>query len=169
MHRKVAGVALVSLTLLGWAGCGGSAQSPPDRETRAVARTEQDKFTYARGLFREICAGCHTLADARANGRRYNLDRVVGLNVPEIWAAVRHGAPGMPPWEGVLTRREIQALVLYLLEVTEKSGREYDWERQIVRREYGESPSWRRISSRIYEITGVKEDRHSWSGLGSPP
>src|ERR1044072_3519805 len=68
--------ALLAATLA--AGCGDSANETANEEPASTAnaveveRVPRDRWTYARARFREMCAGCHTLADAGATGPRFN-------------------------------------------------------------------------------------------------
>jgi mono/diheme cytochrome c family protein len=90
---------------------------------------ESDRFTYARSLFREICGGCHTLADAGTVGPRSDLDTSVleRTNRSERAFVVRVAMEEdpsrggvMPRWRGVLTKRDYAALSRYVVEVTGK-------------------------------------------------
>ncbi len=125
VRRVTAAVALVAALALG--ACGGGSDT---RETAAVqAGAQHDQWTYARGLFNRLCAGCHTLADAGANGKRYDLEEsgLVSIldTVPQRIALARgaildgeadaHGSGvAMPAWRGVLSRKEVDALASYV-------------------------------------------------------
>jgi hypothetical protein len=113
----------------------------------------------ARSLFSELCAGCHTLADAGARGRRFNLDHVPGMKGPEVWDAVRSGGPGMPAWGEALSDKEVQELVLYVLDVTRKSRGWDEWQLQIVRRREGETARWVRIARKLERRTTASRRR----------
>lgn len=131
--RTVARCALIagalSMLLLFAAGCGDDGA----RERAAAAPVvKRDRFTYARGLFHEMCAGCHTLKDAGATGRQSNLDTSIlsRQNRDERLTIVRvamaedptTGGGFMPKWKGVLTDRDWNALVTYVVEVTGSDG-----------------------------------------------
>jgi mono/diheme cytochrome c family protein len=101
--------ALVLTLALGFvvavAGCGGD---PPEGHVR---------FVKARALFREICAGCHTLADAGSHGKRLRLDRSYlrpQLLVHNARSVIEAGDAEMPEWRGSLSRREIALLARYV-------------------------------------------------------
>jgi mono/diheme cytochrome c family protein len=122
------------------AGCGSSDESrPPPRRVVAVQHVERDRWSYARARFKETCAGCHTLKDAGAFGKRFNLD--VDPNIDEARArfAIAEGEPGMPSWAGVLSKREYEELVDYVVAVS-GNGRGNDdyWGWQIALRSEGE-------------------------------
>jgi mono/diheme cytochrome c family protein len=143
----LAAVAAVALA----AGCGnsGKADSGSGNSTVASARrivkvehVKQDRWTYARARFREMCAGCHTLADAGTTGRRYNLDHSSAQAVEEthVRYTIAEGEPGMPAWRDVLSQREYEELVSYIVAVTRKTpGNDY-WHEQLMLR--GEGANW---------------------------
>lgn len=130
------------------AGCGSSGGSGGGASTsggaRKVVQVEHvgtDRWTYARARFNETCAGCHTLQDAGARGRRFNLDHAGDLDEQRARFAISHGEPGMPAWEGVLSRREFEELVAYVSTVAKNTPGETNWSWQIHLREAGER--WR--------------------------
>jgi mono/diheme cytochrome c family protein len=87
------------------------------------AEPPKDRIAYGRALFKQICAGCHTLADAGATGKRYDLDyNYAGISVRErrmrAHAGLRGGPPFMPNWERSLTREQVDVLTDYVFEVT---------------------------------------------------
>ena len=110
-------VACLLMALLGLtaAGCGDGGGS-------ATADATREEFTKGRALFREICAGCHRLADAGARGNREPLDRSnlsETTQKPELARfVIENGDSIMPDWKGSLSRREIAILTHYLAEVT---------------------------------------------------
>ena len=113
--RLLAAGALMALLGLAAAGCGGSGGS-------ATAQGGRDEFAKGRALFREICAGCHRLADAGARGDREPLDH---SNLSETTQkhelarfVIDNGDSIMPDWNGSLSRREVAILTHYLAEVT---------------------------------------------------
>jgi mono/diheme cytochrome c family protein len=132
----VGGAVMLALALLA-AGCGGSggasssASSAP--QVVQVHRIGSDRWTYARARFREMCAGCHTLANAGTHGRRFNLDEEGGLSREFVRHVITSGEPGMPHWDTVLSRRELEELVAYISSVakTTPDGREDGWHWQI--------------------------------------
>jgi mono/diheme cytochrome c family protein len=108
------------------AGCGGTDSSGSSAKPAAQTTPRRDRYTVARGLFNEICAGCHTLADAGAHGRRFNLDRDSPLATFLTTEAKRRalaryailrGEDGMPAWSGVLSQRELRQLIAYVVAV----------------------------------------------------
>lgn len=150
-RRRWCVTAAVALPLLvGMAGfAASSAESDGGASGVVAAQPHDEPHAYGRTLFRQFCAGCHTLADAGAHGGRYDLDKVQELAGPQLWGAIRGGAPGMPPWGAVLTDKETKALVVYVLDVSRKSGTEGFWHDQIIRRRDGETPAWKRIARTI--------------------
>jgi len=130
------------------AGCGNSGRADSGSATSTVARTRvvrvkpvaQDRWTYARNRFNEMCAGCHTLADAGARGRRFNLDHSGGVDETHVRSTIAGGEPGMPAWKDTLSEREFEELVAYVSTVAKHSaGRDY-WHDQIMLR--GEGSPW---------------------------
>jgi len=102
-----------------------------------VRPVKQDRFAYARARFIEMCAGCHTLADAGATGRRYNLDFGTGITETHVRYAIGYGEPGMPAWRDVLSPREYEELVTYIVAVSRRNGGNDYWTEQIRLREEG--------------------------------
>jgi sulfite dehydrogenase len=152
--RTTLGIATLALTLaLAAAGCGGDADggsTGTGADRAAVTHVRADRYAYARGVFNELCAGCHTLADAGARGQRYNLDRSPGLSAAQVWNAIQNGEPGMPAWKDVLSDRELSALAIYITNVAKRStAQEEGWSRQITRRIAGGSKRWNRIAESI--------------------
>lgn len=140
---------IVSVAVLA-AGCGGgdadsgstrTAASSPRRVVR-VEPVKQDRWTYARARFNEMCAGCHTLADAGARGRRYNLDHAAPSAVEEthVRFAIAEGEPGMPAWRHALSEREFEELVAYIVAVARRTSGDDYWQRQLALR--GEAFYW---------------------------
>jgi mono/diheme cytochrome c family protein len=136
-------LAIAALALVtGGGGCGGADHgSRPASATAAAVR--HDRFAYARGLFREICAGCHTLADAGTHGSRFNLDNDYLLGRPLVWHAIQDGEYGMPAWKGVLSDREVDALARYVDAVAKRRHGETGWGAETKRRLEGEPPERR--------------------------
>jgi hypothetical protein len=136
-------VALATVVLA--AGCGNSGESGSGSATVAsrrvvrVERVRQDRWTYARARFNEMCAGCHTLADAGARGGRYNLDHSdeIGVGESHVRGVIATGEPGMPGWRDVLSPREYEELVAYIVTVTKKTAGDDYWHRQIMLRSEG--------------------------------
>jgi len=133
------------------AGCGGgeadsgSTGTAARSSARRVVRVEtvkQDRWTYARARFNEMCAGCHTLADAGARGRRYNLDHASpgGVEETHVRYAIAEGEPGMPGWRHALSEREFEELVAYIVAVARRSSGDDYWQRQLKLR--GEAHFW---------------------------
>jgi mono/diheme cytochrome c family protein len=141
--------ALAAVTLA--AGCGDSGDSDSGSTSstvtsaRRVVRVEQvkqDRWTYARARFNEMCAGCHTLADAGAEGRRYNLDAAApgGVSEAHVRFAIERGEPGMPAWDEALSEREFEELVAYVSTVARRAGGNDYWHEQLMLR--GEAGNW---------------------------
>lgn len=147
----LAALAVVALA----AGCGNSSSTGSTvTSARRVVRVEpvkQDRWTYARARFREMCAGCHSLADAGATGRRYNLDAssVSGVSETHVRYTIAEGEPGMPAWRDALSEREYEELVAYIVAVTRKSGGNDYWHEQLVLR--GEAANWSPAKTRQLE------------------
>lgn len=131
-------IAAAALTLL--AGCGGESDSSsaPPRKVVQVEHVKRDRWTYARARFHEMCAGCHSLSDARATGPRYNLDHVGDLDEARVRWVIAEGEPGMPPWRGVLSRREYEELVAYVSTVDRHTPGEDDYKWQLNLRNEGD-------------------------------
>jgi len=149
---------LVALaTAAGAVGCGNSGDSDSGSATVAsrrvvrVVSVRQDRWTYARARFNEMCAGCHTLADAGARGRRYNLDHAgeIGVEETHTRGVINVGEPGMPGWRDVLSPREYEELVAYIVTVTRKTPGDDYWHRQITLR--GEGAPWTRADTERLE------------------
>lgn len=148
LRWSCAAAACALVLMLGGCG-GGDGDGEPEAAARLTPHTRatEARFAYGRSLFRQMCAGCHTLADAGANGQRYNLDNVE-LTGPQVWGTMIEGGPGMPAWRS-LSKRELHALGLYLLDVARQQDGEDDWQRQITRRFAGGEPQWLRVSQTI--------------------
>ncbi len=142
LWRRRAPLLACLLVALAVAGCGDSSDSDSAgtvasraRRIVQIQRVKQDRWTYARAVFNEMCAGCHTLADAGARGRRFNLDHSsAARNEPHVRSAIAEGEPGMPAFGGVLAEREYEELVAYIVAVArDELGDDY-WHDQIMRR-----------------------------------
>ena len=60
------------------------------------------------------CAACHTLADAKSSGQiGPNLNQIKP-DIMRVINVVTNGAGAMPPYEGSLTLKEIQAVAHYV-------------------------------------------------------
>jgi len=155
----VAALAVVALAT----GCGGSGDADSGststvasraRRVVKVERVKQDRWTYARARFNEMCAGCHTLADARATGRRYNLDHTTGVDEAHVRSTIAYGEPGMPGYKDVLSEREFEELVAYVSTVARRAeGPDY-WHEQLMLR--GEGTSWTPEDTRRLEAFAKK-------------
>lgn len=142
---------LLAVTAAFAVGCGGSDADSGSTGTVAsarrvvqVRRVAQDRWTYARARFNEMCAGCHSLADAGARGRRYNLDVAsrIGVEEQHVRFAIAEGEPGMPAWKEALSGREFEELVAYIVAVARRSSGNDYWGRQLKLR--GEGEGWTR-------------------------
>ena len=66
------------------------------------------------------CGTCHTLQSARSSGNiGPNLD-ILNPQIEQIINAVTNGIGVMPPWEGILTPEEIEAVAYYVFNSTSK-------------------------------------------------
>lgn len=64
------------------------------------------------------CGTCHTLNAAGSNGNiGPNLD-MLKPQMSQIIASVKNGIGVMPPWEGILTDEEIEAVAYYVFQST---------------------------------------------------
>lgn len=150
--------AVILVAVLATAGCGGGDDGGDAKRAPRAATASKDagltpvgegRYAYARGLFNELCAGCHTLADAGATGQRFDLD-VPKIEAAQVWNAIQNGEPGMPSWKERISSREISALAAYVMSVAK--GREAGderWGKQIRRRIAGETARWNNISKMI--------------------
>ncbi len=130
-------------------GCGDSADESPAQATNTVEiqRVPRDRWSWARARFTEMCAGCHTLADAGATGRRFNLDNDPDVDPQLVRETILGGGPGMPPFASSISYREYEQLAAYILAVAGNRGVAPDdgWQWQIRFRQAGEHerpPGW---------------------------
>ena len=66
------------------------------------------------------CGVCHTLQAASSTGDiGPNLDQLK-VHMAQIIAVVTNGIGVMPPWEGILTDEEIEAVAYYVFNSTNK-------------------------------------------------
>ena len=66
------------------------------------------------------CGTCHTLQSAGSSGNiGPNLD-ILKPQIEQTINAVTNGIGVMPPWEGILTTEEIEAVAYYLFNSTSK-------------------------------------------------
>ena len=66
------------------------------------------------------CGVCHTLQAAGSTGDTGpNFDQLRST-IPQIISAVTNGIGVMPPWEGILTYEEIEAVAYYVFNSTNK-------------------------------------------------
>jgi mono/diheme cytochrome c family protein len=146
---RLAVLAVVALVGALGAGCGGSSSDSSSSPASTTARdgggavkvehVASDRWTYARARFKEMCAGCHTLADAGANGPRFDLDAAPDINDELIRDTILHGGPGMPPFASSISYREFEQLTAYILAVAGRDARTEDrWKWQIRLRQDGE-------------------------------
>ncbi|MGC2777406.1 MAG: cytochrome c [Bradyrhizobium sp.] len=135
--RRLLAIALLGAALTSASGgCGGKDAIHPAHT--AVAVQHPDRFTYARGLFRQMCGGCHTLADAGTHGKRLDLEEsgvatIVHTRNAKVALAryailvgednISRAGVAMPAWKGVLSRRQVDALSTYLGTVVGKGRR----------------------------------------------
>jgi mono/diheme cytochrome c family protein len=98
-------------------------RSPDDRPGTLTPRPDPtrirppaERFADGKALFREICAGCHTLADAGAHGSRFDLDAALAPMTDKV-AVVREAmkeSNAMPDWHWRLEPAELEAIVRYV-------------------------------------------------------
>ena len=66
------------------------------------------------------CGSCHTLQAAKSDGEiGPNLD-MLKPRLEQVVNAVTNGIGVMPPWEGILTTQEIEAVAHYIFNSTNK-------------------------------------------------
>ena len=73
-------------------------------------------FELGKTIFLEQgnCAVCHTLADAKSNGEiGPNLNQIKP-DITRVIISVTNGIGVMPPYEGILTTKEIEAVAHYV-------------------------------------------------------
>ena len=73
-------------------------------------------FEMGKNIFLEQgnCAACHTLADAKSNGEiGPNLNQIKP-DIARVISVVTNGIGVMPPYEGVLSTKEIEAVAHYV-------------------------------------------------------
>jgi len=67
-----------------------------------------------------MCGSCHALKAAGSDGEiGPNLD-ILKPQVSQVILAVTNGIGVMPPWEGILTTQEIEAVAHYIFNSTNK-------------------------------------------------
>ena len=60
------------------------------------------------------CGVCHTLKAAGSDGQIGPNFDLIKPQIPQIISAVSNGIGVMPPWEGILTYEEIEAVAYYV-------------------------------------------------------
>ncbi len=81
-----------------------------------------DKMDLGLEVFnnKAMCGSCHVLQTARSEGDiGPNLD-VLKPQLSQIINAVTNGIGVMPPWEGILTKEDIEAVAYYVFNSTNK-------------------------------------------------
>ena len=81
-----------------------------------------DKMTLGLEVYnnKAQCGVCHTLQSAGSEGQiGPNLDQI-NVQMSKIIYAVTNGIGVMPPWEGILTNEEIEAVAYYVFNSTNK-------------------------------------------------
>ena len=81
-----------------------------------------DKMTLGLEVYnnKAQCGVCHTLQSAGSEGQiGPNLDQI-NVQMSQIIYAVTNGIGVMPPWEGILTNEEIEAVAYYVFNSTSK-------------------------------------------------
>ena len=87
--------------------------------TKALA---DDKMTLGLEVYNQkaMCGSCHVLKAAGSDGDiGPNLDELKP-QVSQVILAVTNGIGVMPPWEGILTTQEIEAVAYYVFNSTNK-------------------------------------------------
>ena len=82
----------------------------------------EDKMILGLEVYNDkaMCGTCHTLKAAESDGEiGPNLD-MLKPQIPQIISAVTNGIGVMPPWEGILTTKEIEAVAHYVFNSTNK-------------------------------------------------
>ena len=82
----------------------------------------EDKMILGLEVYNDkaMCGTCHTLKVAESDGEiGPNLD-MLKPQIPQIISAVTNGIGVMPPWEGILTTKEIEAVAHYVFNSTNK-------------------------------------------------
>ena len=79
-----------------------------------------DKMNLGLEIYNDkaMCGTCHVLKAADSDGQiGPNLD-MLKPQIPQIISAVTNGIGVMPPWEGILTTEEIEAVAYYVFNST---------------------------------------------------
>ena len=73
-------------------------------------------FEMGKTIFLEQgnCAVCHTLADAKSNGQIGPNLNEIKPDITRVISAVTNGIGVMPPYEGILSTKEIEAVAHYV-------------------------------------------------------
>ena len=72
-----------------------------------------------------MCGTCHTLQEAGSSGEiGPNLD-MLKPQIAQIINAVTNGIGVMPPWDGILTYKEIEAVAYFVFKSTNKKKWNY--------------------------------------------
>jgi len=85
-----------------------------------TAVNADDKMNLGLEIYNEkaMCGACHTLQSAGSSGViGPNLD-ILKPQIPQIISAVKNGIGVMPPWDGILTTEEIEAVAYYVFNST---------------------------------------------------
>ena len=85
-----------------------------------TAVNADDKMNLGLEIYNEkaMCGTCHTLQAAKSKGSiGPNLD-ILKPQIPQIISAVKNGIGVMPPWDGILTTEEIEAVAYYVFNST---------------------------------------------------
>ena len=85
--------------------------------TTAIA---DDKMNLGAEVYNEkaMCGTCHTLKVASSNGDIGPNFDMLKPQISQIISAVTNGIGVMPPWEGILTTEEIEAVAYYVFNST---------------------------------------------------
>ena len=113
MKHTVLLAAPVTLALL-LASCGGGEAPVPTPSPT----TKPPAATKASDLFAARCAACHGANRQGISGLGPALvpQRLAGRSDAELRDTIMNGRPGtaMPPWKGILTQQDIEAIVQFI-------------------------------------------------------
>ena len=65
-------------------------------------------------LNKAVCSSCHTLADAGSDGQIGSNLNQIKPDITRVISAVTNGIGVMPPYEGILSTKEIEAVAHYV-------------------------------------------------------
>lgn len=107
-------VFIVLVILIGWAVGGCQTAETPETE---VPTLEGEKFSQAKQIFFDRCAGCHGVLRKGATGPALTPKETRPRGTDGLAAIIYNGTPGgMPDWgkQGVLTEEEAEMMAKYI-------------------------------------------------------